>query len=284
MSSALSTLTFMTIEIDPQETPVQFIGRCAVALAEREATYGYSGDGPTAVELAAFHKVCEATWAEPDTITWKQILKIYQYQSAIVDQWAWRENDPIAMALYPVIQEVHYRIRLLLDEHFPETADKRATVESLRIVVYRAHQAAVLQKTRKEARRKFWRQLLRRASLFIMVSAYSIAFAKAKAHAPLPDSVIKAKTVYLDNQGSTSNFDKAYAEFQKWSKFTIVTTKDSADLTVVLTTGNELVDGTTQDNTTMKVFPKGAEQPAFQVTNSWAKKCVLAFKKRLEDN
>jgi hypothetical protein len=267
------------IEIDPQETPVQFFGRCAAALAAREATHGYTGDGPTAVELGTFYKVCEEAWSESHKITWRELLAIYKLQSDIVDKWAFRETDPIATALYPVIEEVHYRIRLLLDEQYPETADTRLQIESARIVVYRAHQLAVQQEARKAARRKFWKRLLLRASLLTMTVSV-VAFAKT-AHAPLPESLLNAKTVYLDNEGSTSSFDKAYSEFQKWGKYTIVPTKEAADLTVVFTTGSKLIDGTAYDRTTMKVFPKESSQLAFEATNRQARECVAEFKKRL---
>jgi hypothetical protein len=103
-------------------------------------------------------------------------------------------------------------------------------------------------------------------------------------HAALPDVVMKAKTIYLDNEGDTSRFDNAYAEFQKWGRFAIVTTPEAADITVVFTTGSKMIDGTDYSRTTMKVFSKSSPQPAFEATDRAAKKCVEDFEKRFVAN
>src|SRR5271168_3361230 len=52
-------------------------------------------------------------------------------------------------------------------------------------------------------------------------------------HAPLPASVMAAKTVYIDNQtGHTEITDKAYDALSKWGRFKIV--KDAKDADLVL--------------------------------------------------
>jgi hypothetical protein len=55
----------------------------------------------------------------------------------------------------------------------------------------------------------------------------------ADKYAPLPASVIAAKTVYIDNQTGYSQItDKAYSALSKWGRFTIV--KDAKDADLVL--------------------------------------------------
>ena len=52
-------------------------------------------------------------------------------------------------------------------------------------------------------------------------------------HAPLPASVIAAKTVYIDNQtGHTEITDRAYDALSKWGRFKIL--KDAKDADLVL--------------------------------------------------
>jgi hypothetical protein len=70
----------------------------------------------------------------------------------------------------------------------------------------------------------------------------STALAKTK-HAPLPDRILQAKTVYIDNQSGAADInDKAYEELSKWGRFKIVTTAREADL-VLLASANAYVAG-----------------------------------------
>src|ERR1700689_479 len=52
-------------------------------------------------------------------------------------------------------------------------------------------------------------------------------------HAPLPASVMAAKTVYIDNQtGHTEITDRAYDALRKWGRFKIL--KDAKDADLIL--------------------------------------------------
>ena len=96
------------------------------------------------------------------------------------------------------------------------------------------------------------------------------ALAKTKPapqHAPLPDTILHAKTVYLLNRtGQQDVLDRAYVQFQKWGRFTVVQDKDAADLIVVFTHQSGDFRGTTVGFTEMEVFAKGESHVAYQVT------------------
>src|SRR5260370_2387176 len=71
------------------------------------------------------------------------------------------------------------------------------------------------------------------AVLFAFVVCLS-AHANTK-HAPLPEQVLKAKTVYVDNQsGLASLGDKAYDELSKWGRFKIVMSAKDADFGLLI--------------------------------------------------
>jgi hypothetical protein len=114
----------------------------------------------------------------------------------------------------------------------------------------------------------------------------------AKTHAPLPDAVYSAKTVYVLNKtGIQDVADTAYGQLQKWGRFSVTTNKDSADLILEFSHESGLTEGTTIGFTQMLVFARGSDEPAFQTTeryrsklfgSSSTKACIESFKKRLE--
>ncbi len=118
------------------------------------------------------------------------------------------------------------------------------------------------------------------------------AYAKTK-HAPLPDSLLRAKTVYLSNQTGTQGvLDRAYQNFEKWGRFRIVQEKDAADLVVVFSHKSGMDEGTTTGFTEMQVFAKGDPESVFQTTEpfkikllggSATKSCVEDFRHRLAE-
>jgi hypothetical protein len=70
----------------------------------------------------------------------------------------------------------------------------------------------------------------------------SVLSAKTK-HAPLPDRILEAKTVYIDNQSGVADItDKTYDELSKWGRFKIVSSANDADL-VLLVSANAYVSG-----------------------------------------
>ena len=65
--------------------------------------------------------------------------------------------------------------------------------------------------------------------LVVMLALTSVAWADK--HAPLPDAVLQAKTIYLENQSGYAYIaDRAYDELMKWGRYKIVTSKKEADL------------------------------------------------------
>jgi hypothetical protein len=68
-----------------------------------------------------------------------------------------------------------------------------------------------------------------------LVLVVSPIHAKDK-HAPLPASVIAAKTVYIDNQTGHSDItDRAYEALSKWGRFKILQNEKDADLVLRFT-------------------------------------------------
>jgi hypothetical protein len=62
------------------------------------------------------------------------------------------------------------------------------------------------------------------------------SFAFAGKHAPLPQIVLRAKTIYILNEtGEARLLDDCYAELTKWGRFQVAETQESADLVLVLT-------------------------------------------------
>ena len=117
------------------------------------------------------------------------------------------------------------------------------------------------------------------------------AWASSK-KAPLPESLVTAKSIYLVNKtGNQQVLDTAYDQFSKWGRFTIAKSKDAADIIAVFTHESGLDEGTTVGFTQMAIFVKDSEEPAYEITEHYksklfgqssTKSCVNEFKKRLE--
>lgn len=99
------------------------------------------------------------------------------------------------------------------------------------------------------------RLFLTLATLVLIVSP--IAPAKTK-HAPLPDLVLQAKTVYIVNLAGDAAFrDKAYDEITKWGRYKVVSKRDDADLIFVLSAREYTTTMVTNSNTTGRVDESG---------------------------
>lgn len=60
-------------------------------------------------------------------------------------------------------------------------------------------------------------------------------FAKEK-YAPLPEKVLRAKTIFIDNRTMDARIgDYVFREIPKWKRFVLVTDRSKADLAFVLT-------------------------------------------------
>jgi hypothetical protein len=132
----------------------------------------------------------------------------------------------------------------------------------------------------------------------MLVLCSGISFATTK-HAPLPDSVYRAKTVYIINQsGFQSTADGAYDALTKWGVFTVVSDKTKADLLLTFTyEGDELVNGTSRwGNFDMVVKLPGTDDTVFTASSGGgglhmpsarggvaAKDCVNQFKRRVQE-
>jgi hypothetical protein len=57
--------------------------------------------------------------------------------------------------------------------------------------------------------------------------------------APLPQEIQRAKVVYILNQGAENSvLDNVYDRFRHWSRWTLTTERDKADLIIVLSARN----------------------------------------------
>jgi hypothetical protein len=137
-----------------------------------------------------------------------------------------------------------------------------------------------------------------RIILLALVLSSSFALAAPK-HAPLPDAVYEAKTVFIINQsGYQSTADGAFEALTKWGTLNVVSNKSKADLIMTFSYGgDELVKGTSSwGDFIMTVQLRGTDDTVFQASSGGggfhipsnrggfaAKDCVSQFKKRLTE-
>jgi hypothetical protein len=86
------------------------------------------------------------------------------------------------------------------------------------------------------------------AALFVFAGAPCYA---NKTHAPLPEKVLTAKALFIENHGRADIADKAYDELKKWGRFDIVTDRSKADMILVLSVD----EGSTTSGTTSVYHP-----------------------------
>ena len=99
--------------------------------------------------------------------------------------------------------------------------------------------------------------------VFVLCSSVALAAPK---HAPLPDAIYEAKTVFLVNQtGYQSTVDGAFDAFTKGGKLSVVSDKSKADLIITFTYADEQVNGTTTWGAfNMSVQLRGSDETIFQ--------------------
>lgn len=72
---------------------------------------------------------------------------------------------------------------------------------------------------------------MRKTVVFLLLSVVAMA----ADHAPLPQKLLAAKTIYIDNRSSYSTIaDKVYSELTKWNRFQVVDSPDKADIVFLL--------------------------------------------------
>jgi hypothetical protein len=122
---------------------------------------------------------------------------------------------------------------------------------------------------------------MRKFALLLLLIAIPAFAAK---HAPLPDALVRAKTIYIiNNSGSEKVMDGAYDAFAKWGKLGVAKSKESADMIVVFTKEERLYQGTTSRRIEMSVHATNSDDPLFQTTQRNATKCVDDLRKRMEE-
>jgi hypothetical protein len=58
-------------------------------------------------------------------------------------------------------------------------------------------------------------------------------YAAEDKHAPLPDRVVTAKTVFLQNDSGEQNLtDQVYREIERWGRWKVVTDRAEADIVI----------------------------------------------------
>jgi outer membrane protein assembly factor BamB len=99
--------------------------------------------------------------------------------------------------------------------------------------------------------------------VFGIVLLYALtAFAEKKIHAPLPDKVVSAKTIFFINESGTARFgDDLYRQIKAWNRWEVVGDREKADLVlvlspsdtvpVVMTTSSATASGQSVSGTTM---------------------------------
>jgi len=96
-------------------------------------------------------------------------------------------------------------------------------------------------------------------ALSVLILLALPAFAKSN-KMPLPQQVMNAKTIYIDNQSGHAEFgDRAYDELKKWGRYQIVDAADKADI-ILLLSAKEYVGGyrtSTNHHTTGNVDDNG---------------------------
>jgi hypothetical protein len=127
---------------------------------------------------------------------------------------------------------------------------------------------------------------------FVVVIMLCIPGLAASKEVPLPDKVISAKSIFLDNQtGDHAVLDTATDEFTKWGRFAIAKSKDDADLLVVFTHKFGMDKLGNVSFIEMNIFVNGRSEPAFEAKNALkmitapqhrTKACIADFRKRLE--
>lgn len=80
--------------------------------------------------------------------------------------------------------------------------------------------------------------------LIALLTIQICTFAANEKYAPLPEKIVKAKTVFLINQTGISRFgDDLYQEIRKWNRWQVVAEREKADLILVLSQ-RDTVEGT----------------------------------------
>lgn len=69
----------------------------------------------------------------------------------------------------------------------------------------------------------------------VLVCACSLGFAQDEKYAPLPEKIVAARTVFLQNDSGEQGFaDAVFRQLNNWGRWRIVTTRSEADIVLSL--------------------------------------------------
>jgi len=111
---------------------------------------------------------------------------------------------------------------------------------------------------------------------------------------PLPQAVLDAKTIYVDNQGTDARLTaRANAEIKQWGRLTVIDDRTKADVTLVISTQLEGTNdlGDKYGTITMQLFIPHDDIPQFSSTledgirfmERDVTKSIKLLRKRIED-
>jgi hypothetical protein len=126
--------------------------------------------------------------------------------------------------------------------------------------------------------------------VFCLLLCLPISVAAASKHAPVPETVAHAKTVYILNQTGIQKIeDAAYGELEKWGHFKVVSDRKSADLIIHFVARDVLLEGTSKPKVSMFVTTSDSDDPLYQDTSrphfTWGavvKSNIDSFRKWIE--
>jgi hypothetical protein len=126
----------------------------------------------------------------------------------------------------------------------------------------------------------------------IIAGMFCFSAIARSSNTPIPSAVISAKSVYIVNETGNSNVLKtAYDRFKSWGKFTIVNSRDDADIVVVFAYKNGIDQLGFVGFIKMDVFLKGDSRPVFETKKAGRTifepqlrtiNCIADFEKHLE--
>jgi len=71
--------------------------------------------------------------------------------------------------------------------------------------------------------------------LIVSLAVSPVPFAAEHKHAPLPDKLVQAKTVFLENStGDQKLADRVYEQVTTWQRWAVVTDRSKADILLIL--------------------------------------------------
>ena len=77
---------------------------------------------------------------------------------------------------------------------------------------------------------------MRMAAMILLITALTASAQQSSDKAPLPDEIVRAKTVYVINETGKAKFgDAVFKQIKTWNRWQVVTDKSQADLLIVVT-------------------------------------------------